>query len=202
MIVRVLGKYWLETIGWRETKFFEHLIALNKFRLMPLIKSNVFQRKACNTTREGQRTPLWPWRVRVSAEKLVFASLMSFSKLFCLWNYIKHLNSVSSQHPSPRILSKMLRCALCFISFLSVWFVMEHSVSCCHITLNPWSPKSVKQQPIRYRLIFARAWPTSADTGIAPKSDILIGLCLTHWALGRHLLFGLSLAGGSSFSVW
>lgn len=58
MIVRVLGKYWLETIGWRETKFFEHLIALNKFRLMPLIKSNVFQRKACYMTREGQRTPL------------------------------------------------------------------------------------------------------------------------------------------------
>ena len=42
MIVRVLGKYWLETIGWRETKFF----------LMPLIKSNVFQRKACYMTRE------------------------------------------------------------------------------------------------------------------------------------------------------
>lgn len=52
MIVRVLGKYWLETIGWRETKFFEHLIALNKFRFMPLIKSNVFQRKACYMTRE------------------------------------------------------------------------------------------------------------------------------------------------------
>lgn len=27
MIVRVLGKCWLETIGWRETKFFDHLIA-------------------------------------------------------------------------------------------------------------------------------------------------------------------------------
>lgn len=129
---------------------------------------------------------------------------------FCILNFflkiilfVKLYQTLKQCFITTSITSNFVKNApLCVVFFLSVWYVMEHSVSCCHITLNPRSPKSVKQQPIRYRLILARAWPTSANTGIAPKSDILIGLCLTHWALGRHLLFGLSLAGGSSFSVW
>ena len=146
---------------------------------MPLIKSNVFQRKACYMTREGQRTPLWPWRVRVSAEKLVFCILNFFLKIIL---FVKLYQTLKQCFITTSITSNFVKNApLCvvFYLFLSVWFVMGHSVSCCHITLNPWSPKSVKQQPIRYRLILARAWPTSADAGIAPKSDILIGLCLT-----------------------
>ena len=131
-----------------------------------------------------------------------FAPLISSSKLFS-FKIISNTQTVfhhNIHHLEFCQKCSAVRCVLSLFSVFDTWWNTLSRVVILHQT--PDVPKVLSNSQLDIDLILARAWSTFVDTGIAPKSDILIGLCLTHWALKRHLLFGLSLAGGSSFSVW